>query len=66
MAYGKWDVIYHLTVDQCANRPPGVHTVEVIPNLLQEEWTQAWNAAHKLRHAALTEEENERALKWIL
>jgi hypothetical protein len=66
MAYGGWDVIDHLPVDQCANRPPGVHTVEVIPSSLQGEWTEAWNAIHRLRQAARTEEENERALKWIL
>jgi hypothetical protein len=65
MAYGGWDVIDHLTVDQCANRPPGVHTVEVIPNSMQAEWTEAWNTAHMLRQATMTEEENERALKWI-
>ena len=39
MAYRGWDVIDLLTVDQCANRPPGVHTVEVISNSLQAEWT---------------------------
>ena len=66
MAYGGWDVIEHMTVDQCANRPPEVHTVEIIPNSLQAEWTEAWNAAHRLRQAAMTEEENERALKCIL
>jgi hypothetical protein len=66
MAYGGWGVIDHLTVDQFANRPPGVHTMEVIPNSLQEEWTHAWNDAHRLRQAAMTEEESERALKWIL
>ena len=59
-------MIDHLPVDQCANRPPGVHTVEVIPSSLQGEWTEAWNAIHRLRQAARTEEENERALKWIL
>ena len=40
--------------------------MEVIPNSLQVEWTEAWNAAHKLRPEAMTEEENARALKWIL
>ncbi len=64
--YGGWDVIDHLTVDQCTNRPTGIHTVEVIPNSLREEWIEAWNAAHMLRQAAMMEEENERALKWIL
>jgi hypothetical protein len=63
-AYGGWDVIDHLTVDQCANRPSGVHTAEVIPNSLHAEWTKAWNAAHRLRHATMIEEENERDLKW--
>ncbi len=42
-----------------------MHTVEVIPNSLQEEWTEAWNAAHMLRQAANTVEETERTLKWI-
>ncbi len=60
-AYGGWDVIDYLTVDQCANRPPGIHTVEVIPNSLQPKWMEAWNAAHKLRQVAITEEENVRA-----
>jgi len=66
IAYGGWDVIDHLTVDQCANRPPGIHTVEVIPNSLLTEWTEAWNTAHKMRQAARTYEDNEKALKWIL
>jgi hypothetical protein len=65
-AYGGWDMIDHLTVDQCANMPPRIHTVEVIPNSLQVEWTEAWNAVHRMRHAARTYEENEMALKWIL
>ncbi len=43
-----------------------MQTVEIIPNSLQEEWTEAWNAAHRLRQAEVTEEERERALKWIL
>ena len=34
--------------------------MEVIPNSLQEEWTEAWNATHVLRQAAMKEEENER------
>jgi hypothetical protein len=59
-------MIDHLTVDQCATRPPGIHTVEIIPNSLQEEWTEAWNTVHRMRQAARTDEENERALKWIL
>jgi hypothetical protein len=59
-------MIDHLTVDQCVNMPPGVHTVEVIPNSLQEEWTEAWNTVHRMRQAARTDEENGRALKWIL
>jgi len=63
---GGWDMIDHLTVDQCANKPHGIHTVEVIPNSLQTEWTEAWNTVHKMGQAARTYEENERALKWIL
>jgi hypothetical protein len=58
-------MIDHLTVDQCANRPPGIHTVEVIPNSIQAEWTEAWSAVHMMCQAARTGEENERALKWI-
>jgi hypothetical protein len=66
MAYGGWDVIDHLKIDQCANRLPRIHTVESIPNSLQTESTEAWNAVHRLRQATMTEAENERALKWIL
>jgi hypothetical protein len=40
-----------------------MHTVEIIPSSLQTEWTAAWNTVHKMRHAATTEEETERALK---
>jgi hypothetical protein len=65
-AYDGWDVIDSLTVTQCALRPPGMQTVEVIPNSIQDEWTEAWNAADRQRQAAETEEEVERALKWIL
>ena len=43
-----------------------MQTVEIIPNSLQEEWKEAWNAAHKQRQTTVTEEEKERALKWIL
>jgi hypothetical protein len=46
--------------------PPGIHTVEVIPNSMQAEWTEAWNTVHMMRQAARKDEENERALKWIL
>ncbi len=53
-AYGGWDVIDSLTVTQCAVRPPGMQTVEIIPNSLQEEWTEAWNAAHMQRQIAET------------
>ena len=59
-------MIDHLPVDQCANRPRGIHKVEVIPNSLQEEWTEAGNTVHMMRQTARTNEENERALKWIL
>jgi hypothetical protein len=52
-AYGGWDVIDHPADDQCANRPPSVYTVEIIPNSLQTEWTEAWNAVHRLRQAAM-------------
>ncbi len=41
-AYGGWDVIDNLSVAQCAVRPPGMQTIEFIPNSLQEEWTEAW------------------------
>ncbi len=51
-SYGGWDVIDALTVTQCAVRPPGMHTIEFIPNSLQEEWTEAWNATHVLRESA--------------
>jgi hypothetical protein len=43
-----------------------MHTVEQLPNSLQEEWTEAWNTVHMMRQTACTEEETERALKWIL
>ena len=33
-AYGGWDVIDSLTITQCAVRPPGMQTVEIIPNSL--------------------------------
>jgi len=46
--------------------PTGMRTVEFIPNWLQEEWTEAWNAVYRLRDATSTEEDRERALKWIL
>ena len=59
-------MIDHLTVDRCANMPPGIHTVVAIPNSLQAEWTKAWNTVHKMRQAARIDEENERALKWIM
>ena len=65
-AYGGWDVLDSLTVEQCAVRTPGLQTIEYIPNLLQEEWTEAWNAVRMLWHAAVSEEEKERAMKWIM
>jgi hypothetical protein len=43
-----------------------MQTVEIIPNSLLDEWTEAWNDAHRQRQSAATEEEKERALKWIL
>jgi hypothetical protein len=43
-----------------------MQTVEIIPNSLHDEWTEAWNDAHMHRQSAVTEEERERALKWIL
>jgi hypothetical protein len=43
-----------------------MQTLEFIPSTLQEEWTEAWNVAHELRRSAIIEEENERALKWVL
>jgi hypothetical protein len=43
-----------------------LQTIEYIPNSLQEEWTEAWNAVHMLRQAAVSEEEKERAMKSIL
>ena len=33
-AYGGWDIIDSLTITQCAVRPPGMQTVEIIPNSL--------------------------------
>jgi hypothetical protein len=55
-----------VTVDQCASRPSGVQTVEFIPNSLQTEWTEACNTVHRMRQAAMTEQDNERVLKWLL
>jgi hypothetical protein len=46
--------------------PMRMQTVEFIPNSLQDEWTGAWNTVHKMRDAAATEEERDKALKWIL
>jgi hypothetical protein len=46
--------------------PMGMQTVEFISNSLRDEWTGAWNTVHKMRAAAATEEERDRALKWIL
>ncbi len=65
-AYGGWDVIDSMTVTQCDVRPPGMQTVEIIPNSLQEEWIEAWNKAHRQRQTVETEEEKEQVLKWIL
>ena len=44
----------------------GMQTVEFIPNSLQDEWTGAWNTVHKMRDAAATDKERDRALKRIL
>jgi len=33
-AYEGWDIIDPLTITQCAVRPPGMQTVEIIPNSL--------------------------------
>jgi hypothetical protein len=65
-AYGGWDVLDSQTVEQCAVRPPGLQTIEFIPNSLQEEWTEACNAVHRLRQVLVSEEEQERAMKRIL
>ena len=46
--------------------PMGMQTVEFIPNSLQDEWTGAWNTVYRMREEALTDEERDRALKWIL
>ena len=46
--------------------PAGMRTMEFIPNSLHDEWTEAWNATHRRRDAPDTEEDKERALKWIL
>ena len=54
-----------MKVDQCARMPMGMHTVEFIPNSLQDEWTGALNTLHRMRDAATNEEERDRALKWI-
>jgi hypothetical protein len=61
-----WEAIDILSVTQCAKMPRGKHTAELIPNTLQEEWTNARNVIHELRRAAIAEEEKERALKWML
>ena len=65
-AYGGWDVLDAMNVEQCGVSPPGMQTIEYIPNSLQEDWTEAWNSVHMLRQAAVTEEEKDRAMKWIL
>ena len=61
-----WDAFGKLTVTQCARMPMGMHTVEFIPNTLQEEWTYAWNVAHEIKRIATTEIDKDRELKWIL
>ena len=53
-------------MDQCMHMPEGLQTVEFIPSSLQEEWTYAWNCIHRFRAAAVTQEDKDRALKWIL
>ena len=59
-------MIESLTIHQCARMPMGLQTVEFIPNSLKDEWTKAWNDVHRMRDAAWTTEERDRALKWIL
>ena len=55
-----------MTLDQCARMPMGMQTDEFIPNSLQDEGTGAWNTMHMMRNAAVTEEERDKALKWIM
>ena len=55
-----------LIVKQCSRMPMGMQTVEIIPNSLHEEWTNALNVAHELRRSASTEIGKERSLKWIM
>ena len=43
-----------------------MQTVEFIPSSLHDEWTGAWSTVHKMRDATVTNEERDRALKWIL
>ena len=64
--FGGWDIIDKLTVQQCARMPMGLQTVEFIPNSLQDEWTKAWNDVQRMRNAAESDEERDRALKWTL
>ena len=52
-----------MIVDQRARMPTGMQTVEFIPNSLHDEWTGAWNTLHKMRDAAMTDEERDMALK---
>ncbi len=46
--------------------PDGLQTVEFIPNCLKEEWIDAWNCVHRFRATAVTQEDKDRALKWVL
>ena len=62
---GEWDVIDRLTVDKCARMPVEMHTVDFVPNSLNDEWTRAWNDFTKMRDGAETQETRDSALKWI-
>jgi hypothetical protein len=37
----EWGAIDNLTINQYARMPMGMHTMDYIPNPLQEEWTEA-------------------------
>ncbi len=51
-----------MTIDQCARMSMGMQTLEFIPNSLREECSRAWNIVHRMRDAAVSEEERDRAL----
>jgi hypothetical protein len=63
---GGWDSIDSLTVNKCARIPMGMQTVEYIRDSLPKEWSEASNAANKLRRSATSEEEKKRALKLLI